>query len=120
MKQAHRFVCVDSASTSIKRVTQRAYLGGHSGSEETIREIRQKSLGNFPRVLDELGRTVNFLNVYDNSVFGMPPRLIASFQDRKILSLDPQLPSWLTRALKQTPISTKNLLAFFQQQRPLP
>jgi predicted ABC-type ATPase len=43
-----RYVCVDSVGTSIKRVTQRAYQGGHRGSEDTVREIRLKSLANLP------------------------------------------------------------------------
>jgi predicted ABC-type ATPase len=128
MKQAHeagftvffRYVCVDSVGTSIKRVTQRAYQGGHCGSEDTVREIRSKSLGNFPRVVEELRRTVDLLNVYDNSVHGIAPRLIASFQDRKIVSLAPKIPPWLEQALQPTPYSTPKLLALFQQKQPLP
>jgi len=128
MKQAHsagfavsfRYVCVDSFSTSVKRVTQRAYQGGHSGSEDTVREIRSKSLANFRRVFEELGRTVDFLNVYDNSTHAKPPKLIASFQAREIVLLGPQIPPWLVKALEQTPYETPKLLALFQQRQPLP
>src|ERR1035438_6924882 len=75
MKQARQagfdveftYVCVDSISKSIDRVANRADIGGHSGSEDTVRNIRSTSLGNLPRVLDELGKTVDFLNLYDNS-----------------------------------------------------
>ena len=71
MEQAHEagfdveftYVCVDSISKSIDRVATRADMGGHSGSEDTVRNIRSKSLGNFRRVLDELGKTVNILDI---------------------------------------------------------
>jgi predicted ABC-type ATPase len=128
MKQAHdagfevqfTYVCVDSVSTSVKRVTQRAYQGGHSGSEDTVRDILAKSLANFPRVLHELGKTIDILDIYDNSAFGTPPKLIATFQGREVTFLDPQIPPWLDQALKTTPYSTQNLLVCFKQNQPLP
>src|ERR1017187_5207353 len=73
------YVCVDSISKSIGRVANRADLGGHSGSDDTVRKIRSSSLGNLPRVFDELGKTIDLFELNDNSVFGVPPRLIASF-----------------------------------------
>jgi predicted ABC-type ATPase len=128
MMQAHdagfevqfTYVCVDSVSTSVKRVTQRAYQGGHSGSEDTVRDIRAKSLANLPRVLHELGKTIDILDIYDNSAFGIPPKLIASFQAREIVFLDPQIPPWLVQALEQTPYASAKLLALFQQKQLLP
>jgi predicted ABC-type ATPase len=128
MKQAHeagfdvrfRYVSVDSIFTSIDRVANRADLGGHSGSEDTVREIRSKSLGNLPCVLDELGKTIDYLNLYDNSVFGMPPKLIASFLGREITFLASELPAWMDEALGQTPYSTVRLREFFEQGKPLP
>jgi predicted ABC-type ATPase len=128
MRQAHvagfavmfRYVCVDSIGTSVKRVTQRAYQGGHSGSEDTVRDIRAKSLGNFPRVLDELGKTVDLLNVYDNSEHETAPKLIASFQGREITFLAANLPAWLIDALKRTPYSANRLQACSEQGAPLP
>jgi predicted ABC-type ATPase len=128
MKQAHdagfevqfTYVCVDSISTSVKRVTQRAYQGGHSGSEDTVRDIRAKSLSNLPRVLHELGKTIDILDIYDNSAFGIPPKLIATFQAREVTFLDPQIPAWLNEALEKTPYATPGLRALFQQRQPLP
>ena len=114
-----RFVCVDSIGTSVKRITQRAYQGGNSGSEDTIRTIRVMSLGNFSRVLDELGRTVDFLNVYDNSAHGAAPELVASFQGREIAFLALELTVWLSDALEQTPYNTKSLRACSEQGEPL-
>lgn len=128
MRQAHvagfavmfRYVCVDSIGTSVKRVTQRAYQGGHSGSEDTIRDIRAKSIANLSRVLDELGKTVDLLNVYDNSEHGTAPKLIASFQGRKITFLAPELPAWLNDALEETPYSAERLQACWEQGEPVP
>jgi predicted ABC-type ATPase len=128
MKQAHDagfdvefyYVSVDSISRSIDRVAQRADMGGHSGSEDTVRNIRSNSLANFPRVLDELGNTVDFLDIFDNSREDAKPRLVASFQARQITHLDPHLPLWLTQALENTIYSTPNLLSHFQQKQPLP
>jgi predicted ABC-type ATPase len=115
-----RYVSVDSIATSIDRVANRADLGGHSGSEDTVREIRSNSLGNLPRVLDELGKTVGFLNLYDNSVFGAAPRLIASFLGREITFLAPELPAWMDEGLGHTPYSTAKLRKCFEQGKALP
>ena len=128
MKQAHAagfdvvflFVAVDSISRSIDRIALRADMGGHSGSEDTVRDIRLKSLANFPRVLHELGRSVDFLNVYDNSVEDAKPKLIASFQSRLVTFLAEEIPSWLDQALAQTPYSIENLRACCQQNIPIP
>jgi predicted ABC-type ATPase len=114
------YVCVESISKSIDRVANRADLGGHSGSEDTVRDIRSKSLGNLARVLDELGKTVDFLNLYDNSAFGMPPKLVASFLGREITFLASELPAWMDEALGLTPYSTGKLREFFEQGNVLP
>ena len=128
MKQAHEagfkvefnYICVDSISRSIDRVANRADLGGHSGSEDTVRDIRIKSLGNLPRVMDELGKTIDLFDFYDNSAFGMPPKLIASFLGREVTFLESELPAWMNEALGQTPYSTAKLREFFEQGKALP
>jgi predicted ABC-type ATPase len=128
MRQAHSlgfevrftYVCVDDLDKAIDRVAGRAFLGGHSGSEDTVRDIRSKSLGNFRRVLDELGKTIDLLDIYDNSAFEMKPKLIASFLGREITFLASELPAWMDEALGQTPYSTVKLREFFEQGQPLP
>lgn len=75
MKQAHDagftvrfiYVCVDSSETSIKRDTQRAYQGGHSGSEDTVRDIRAKSLTNLLRAFNNLSTSIDLCDINDNS-----------------------------------------------------
>jgi len=114
------YVCVDGVNTSIDRVAGRAVLGGHSGSEDTVRDIRAKSLAHLPRALHELGKTIDILEIYDNSAFGIPPKMIAAFQGRQIVLLDAQIPPWLVQALEQTPYASAKLLALFQQKELLP
>jgi predicted ABC-type ATPase len=114
------YVCVGDIDTSIDRVAGRAYLGGHSGSENTVREIRSRSLANFPRALDELGRTIDILDIFDNSILDSRPKLIASFQARKITSLAQRIPPWLTEALETTAYPTQSLRAHFRKNQPLP
>jgi predicted ABC-type ATPase len=121
MKQAHdagfevrfRYVSVDSVAT-------RADMGGHSGSEDTVRKIRSSSLCNLRRAFDELGKTIDFFDLYDNSAFGTPPKLIASFLGRDFTYLAPELPAWIDEALGQTSYSTVKLREFFEQGKVLP
>jgi predicted ABC-type ATPase len=128
MKQAHqagflvrfKFICVNSVETSVKRVKQRAFMGGHSGSEETVQDIRTKSLANLQRAFDELGKTIELFDLYDNSVFGVAPRRIASFLGREITFLASELPAWVDEALGQTPFSTEKLREHVEQGKPLP
>ena len=114
------YVCVESLSKAIDRVANRADLGGHSGSEDTVCDIRSKSLGNLPRVLDELGKTVDLLDLYDNSAHKTTPKLVASFLDREITFLETELPAWMDEALGQTPYSIVKLREFFEQGKALP
>jgi len=128
MKQAHGaafqvrfiYVCVDSIGTSVNRVTQRAYQGGHSGSEDTVRDIRARSLSNFLRAFEELGKSFDFLEVYDNTAHGLPPTMIASFVGRNIAWLAPELPTWMCEALEQTPYAAATLRQCFERQLSLP
>jgi predicted ABC-type ATPase len=128
MKRAHEagfwvsftYICVDCIGTSVKRVKQRAFMGGHSASEETVQDIRSKSLLNLQRAFDELGRTIDRFDVFDNSAHNTKPKLIAIFLGREITFLASELPAWMDGALGQTPYSTVKLREFFEQGKPLP
>lgn len=128
IKQAHEarfsvsfiYVCVDSIGTSVNRVKQRAFMGGHSASEETVQDIRSKSLFNLRRAFEAVGKTINTFEIYDNSVLGTPPKLIASFLGREITFLASELPAWMDEAMGKTPYSTVKLRQFFEQGKPLP
>ena len=63
----------------------------------------------------ELGKTIDLFDLYDNSVFEMPPKLIASFLGREITFLEAELPAWMDEALGQTPYAPTKLREFFEQ-----
>lgn len=127
MKQAHdagfsvsfTYVCVDNIGTSVKRVKQRAFMGGHSASEETVQDIRSKSLFNLRRAFDELGRSIDAFEMYDNTALGMRPKLVASFVGREITFLAVELPGWMDEALGKTPYSTGKLRELFKRGKAL-
>jgi len=77
-------------------------------------------LGNFRRVLDELGKTIDLLDLYDNSAHKTTPKLIASLVGREIIFLAPELPGWMDEALGQTPYSTRKLRECMEQGKALP
>jgi predicted ABC-type ATPase len=58
-----RYICVDNISTSVKRVKVRAFMGGHSGSEDRVRDIRSRSLSNLQCAFDELGKTIDLFDI---------------------------------------------------------
>jgi len=128
MKQAHdaglsvsfTYICVDNIGTAVKRVKQRAFMGGHSASEETVQDIRSRSLFNLRRAFEELGKTIDAFEIYDNSALGMTPKLIASFLGREIAFLASELPAWVDEALGRTPYATGKLREFFEDGKPLP
>jgi hypothetical protein len=70
--------------------------------------------------LDELGKTIDLLDVYDNSAYKETPKLIASFLGRDIAFLAADLPAWMDEALGQTPHSSAKLRELFEQGKPLP
>ena len=128
IRQAHEagfavefiYVCVDTLSEAIARVANRANLGGHSGSEDTVRDIRSKSFGNLPRVFDEMGKTIDVFDLYDNSKFGEAPKLVASLLGREITMLEADLPGWMEEALGKGPYAVSRLSELFGVGKPLP
>jgi predicted ABC-type ATPase len=113
------YVCVDGFETSVKRVKQRAFMGGHSASEETVQDIRSKSLFNLCRTFDELGRSIDAFEIYDNTALGMPPKCVASFVGREITFLESELTAWMDEALGETQYSTAKLRELFEQGKSL-
>lgn len=97
------YVCVESLEISIQRIRQRAWLGGHSGSEKTIAEIRKASLANFRTALNMRGREIDFLDVYDNSVYKQRPRHLFSFVGKTAIHVASELPQWMVQSLDLLP-----------------
>ena len=71
-------------------------------------------------MLNELGKTIDLLDLYDNSAHKATPKLIASFMGREVTFLAAELPAWMDEALGKTPYSTGKLRKFFEQGKALP
>ena len=73
----------------------RAFKGGHSASERLLRDIREASLANLPCAIHEM----DFIRVFDNSVWGHEPQVLLEAASGEIVYLADDLPAWLTAAL---------------------
>jgi hypothetical protein len=69
---------------------------------------------------DGLGKTFDLFDLYANSVFRMPPELIASFLGREVTFLATELPAWMNEALGQAAYLTVKVSEFFERGKPLP
>ena len=67
-----------------------------------------------------MGKTIDTFEIYDNSVLGMAPKLIASVLGREVTFLATELPAWLDEALGHTPHSTAKLRECFERGKALP
>jgi predicted ABC-type ATPase len=93
------YICVEDLGISVKRIRQRAFLGGHSGSEETIAQIRASSLENLTTTLRLCGRAIDHLQLYDNSAHDTQPKLIAEIEAGVLAPVRSTLPKWAGQAL---------------------
>lgn len=92
-----RFVATDSIAENITRVMQRAQAGGHGASERDIRAIHEASIANLGKALGAFER----VRVYDSTAPWLPPRLIATIRDGRIVRHGAS-PAWLERALSES------------------
>jgi predicted ABC-type ATPase len=95
-----RYVAVGEEE-SLKRVANRADAGGHAASERTLLNIHRSSMKNLAAAAGE--RSIEFLRVYDNSVYGESPRLVLELRRGRPLYVTDQVPAWLESALAGTP-----------------
>ena len=96
------FIGLDSVALSIARVHQRTRQGGHDIPDARLR-------ARFPRTLANMRAAVPLVNeafLFDNSSFDAPYRIVAVYQQGRLISRHPPLPAWLRdipdhRALSQ-------------------
>jgi predicted ABC-type ATPase len=84
------FIGLDSARLSIARVSQRVRQGGHDVPDDTLR-------ARFPRTLANLRAAVALVDeafLFDNSSFEAPYRIVAIYEQGRLVSRHPPLPSW--------------------------
>lgn len=72
----------------------RTAQGGHPAPEDRIRKRYER---NQPLIREAIGLADRGA-VFDNSVFGAPPRLLLTFVDGRVQRIFPPLPAW-TRTL---------------------
>lgn len=94
-----RYVALASVEQHIERVIRRAFRGGHSASEPTLRRIHAASMSNLPLALNPAASGVDFLRVYDNSVLEASPLLVLVADHGRITYQAPDLPDWVRNAL---------------------
>lgn len=85
------FIGVDSFRTSGDRVAMRVSKGGHDVPPEKLLQRYPRVLNNLKRALIELPN----VRIYDNSLVGGSPRLVATRENGKKIQLHPPTPTWL-------------------------
>lgn len=89
------FIGIDSPRTSGDRVAMRVSQGGHDVPPDKLAQRYPRVLSNLKRALTELSN----VRVYDNSIVGGSPRLIATREDGHKIRIQPPTPAWLRRLL---------------------
>ena len=96
----------------IRRVKNRALLGGHSASERKLREIYENSMRNLVTAFDENRRgQIDLLQVFDNSREFTFPRLVLSMYRGVPAHFADPIPAWLESALQGSDFKIENLRA---------
>jgi len=113
------YVALDTPERHIERVKRRAARGGHSASEATLRRIHASSLANLPVALNPEKSSIDFIQIYDNSRFETPPKLVLEARRGRIVRLAANFPAWLQRALGWTQRDLNEQRADLAQRRRL-
>jgi predicted ABC-type ATPase len=92
-----RYVALHTFGLHLQRVKMRADQGGHSAPEAVLREIYESSMSNLARAIREM----DFIRVYDNSGWGVPPTVMLQAEKGEIIYQARRIPGWLAKALKQ-------------------
>ena len=88
------YLALASFDLHLENIKVRADKGGHSAPELVLRAIYDASLNNLPRAIREL----DFVLVYDNSLWGSSPLLeLEAVRGDIVFTSDP-LPAWLASA----------------------
>lgn len=96
----------------IRRVMNRALLGGHSASERKLRNIYENSMKNLVAAFEESrAKQIDLLRVFDNSSGLSQPRLVMSMLNGIPVEVPAEIPSWLETALHGSNFSIENLRA---------
>ena len=92
-----RYLALKDFAMHVERVRMRADAGGHSAPESVLRPIYEASIRNVTRAIREM----DFLYVYDNSRWGITPRVLLQAEKSEVVYLADNIPKWLEAALEQ-------------------
>jgi predicted ABC-type ATPase len=90
-----RYLALRDFGMHLERVKARAYAGGHSASETTLRRTYEASLRNLPRAVQEM----DAMWVYDNTAIDASHPLVLAARSGEIVFLTDDSPHWLREAL---------------------
>ena len=94
----------------IRRVKNRALLGGHSASERKLRDIYSNSMINLVQAFEESRlQNIDRLQIFDNSGLPGKPRLIVNMIGGIPHFIAAEIPAWLEIALADSPFSELEL-----------
>jgi predicted ABC-type ATPase len=99
------YVAIADVAINLERIANRVTLGFHSAPIEVLLDIHARSLHNLSVAIRECGKSIDELAIYDNTTFDQPPRLLAEFEQGRLLYLSDDLPQWLKDALLDEPRS---------------
>ena len=93
-----KYLAMGSLQDHLRRVAARAEGGGHAASSNTLGRIYDASLRNLSASI----RALDDVEVFDNAAFGKRPRLVLESLRGRLTYLAPDVPEWLTTALRNT------------------
>ncbi len=88
------FVCLETPDMNMARVRNRVARGGHSVPPGAIVARYDRSIASAVEAIHQAEQVL----VFDNSVKGRGPRLIAHFLNGELVSLRRKVPGWAERA----------------------
>ncbi len=102
----------------IRRVKNRAALGGHSASERKLREIYRLSMKHLLMAFEEnRQKRIDRLRILDNSKNLRRPRLVLSMYRGVPGTMASEIPAWLETALDGSNFNISNLRAAMRSRR---
>lgn len=104
------YIAAGPVEEHIRRVMNRAALGGHSASERRLREIYENSMKHLVTAFEENRyQRIDFLRIYDNSANFGQPRLVLNMFRGVPRRMTVDVPAWLETALEKSDFSIANL-----------
>ena len=104
------YIAAGPVEEHIRRVMNRAALGGHSASERKLRDIYAHSMKHLLTAFEENRyQRIDLLRIFDNSESFGRPRLVLSMLRGVPRNIAAEVPAWLKTALAPSSFNIGNL-----------